>query len=425
VIRGASDAFRAAVVVTGDEVLAGRVRDENGPYVADDLIRAGCHVERIVVIGDPLGGLTATIRAQIEDGLGLLVVTGGLGPTADDRTMEAVAMAAGVPMERNEEALELVGARTRRFARATMADADIVRAQEKQALIPRGAVVLPPIGTAPGCIIEVSGTYVVVLPGPPNELRPMWAAACREGVLADLLNALASDDSRTLRLWWVSEAELMVSLLRLPKNELDRIGTYTRHGELEVVAPADIADDVRGLLDASFGDALFSVDGRQVDDIVAARLGERGETVAVAESCTGGALGARFVDRAGASAWFTGGVIAYADDVKVSALGVDPAVLASDGAVSERTAVQMAVGARRYGSADWGVSVTGIAGPGGGSDDKPVGTVWIGVAGPDGADAEVFRFPSGDRAVIRRRAVTAALHRLRLRLATAGGRPSR
>lgn len=412
-----SGRVRAAIVVTGDEVLGGRVRDENGPYLSGELQAAGCDLERMVVVGDVLERLVGAIRAQVDQGMELVVVSGGLGPTADDRTMEAVAQVAGVPLERSDEAAALVRGRIEQLrGRVRLSDEEFDRTQEKQALMPRGATVLPPVGTAPGCVLRAGGVSIVVLPGPPSELRPMWRDLRRSGALSGVLRDGGVDGARTLRLWWVTEAELIVAFDGLPPSVVDRIGTYTRHGELEVVVPADAADEVEELLRTRLGEALFSVDGRHVDEIVAGELVERGATLAVAESCTGGALGARIVARSGASSWFAGGVIAYADAVKERALGVDAAVIATDGAVSEVVAVQMARGARTRTGATWGVSVTGIAGPDGGTDEKPVGTVWIGVAGPDGDDAELFHFLATERDVIQRRAVTAALHRLRRRL---------
>lgn len=412
-----SGRVRAAIVVTGDEVLGGRVRDENGPYLSGELQATGCDLERMVVVGDVLERLVGAIRAQVDQGMELVVVSGGLGPTADDRTMEAVAQVAGVLLERSDEAAALVRGRIEQLrGRVRLSDEEFDRTQEKQALMPRGATVLPPVGTAPGCVLRAGDVSIVVLPGPPSELRPMWRDLRRSGALSGVLRDGGVDGARTLRLWWVTEAELIVAFDGLPPSVVDRIGTYTRHGELEVVVPADAADEVEELLRTRLGEALFSVDGRHVDEIVAGELVERGATLAVAESCTGGALGARIVARSGASSWFAGGVIAYADAVKERALGVDAAVIATDGAVSEVVAVQMARGARTRTGATWGVSVTGIAGPDGGTDEKPVGTVWIGVAGPDGDDAELFHFLATERDVIQRRAVTAALHRLRRRL---------
>ncbi len=412
-----SGRVRAAIVVTGDEVLDGRVRDENGPFLSAELRSAGCDVERMVFVGDMLERLVAVIRAPVDDGAAIVVVSGGLGPTADDRTMEAVASVAGVPLEWNDEAAALVRARIQQLrGRVKLSDDDFERTQRKQALVPAGATVLPPVGTAPGCVLRTGGACIVVLPGPPSELRPMWRAMRASGVMAATLADVGTGGERTLRLWWVTEAELIVAFDGLSRSVVDRIGTYTRHGELEVVVPADAADTVQDHLHARLGGALFSADGRHVDDIVAQALVARGESLAVAESCTGGALGARVVSRPGASAWFAGGVIAYSNAVKAGALDVDAAAIATEGAVSETVAAQMAQGVRTRTGATWGASITGVAGPEGGTEEKPVGTVWIGVAGPDGADAQHFHFLATERDVIQRRAVTAALHRLRLRL---------
>lgn len=406
----------ASIVVTGDEVLAGRVRDANGPFLSADLGARGVSVTRLTGVGDRWDHLVGVLGEQLAQGPSLLVVTGGLGPTADDRTMEAIAHVAGVPLVLSPAAHAMVRERVRAVRRQRMSEDEFERVQAKQAHLPDGATVLPPVGTAPGCVLTVAETVIVVLPGPPNELIPMWTDAVGSGVLAERLADVAAGDERMMRLWWVSEAELMAAFGDLDAASVARIGTYTRHGELEIAVPADLGPGVEEVLRRHFGSALFALGGEEVDQIVATALRADGATLAVAESCTGGALGARIVARAGASDWFAGGVISYSNDVKVRALGVDPAAIATDGAVSERVAVQMADGARTATGADWGVSITGVAGPGGGTDDKPVGTVWIGVAGPEGTDAERFTFPATSRDVIQRRAVTAALHRLRIRL---------
>ncbi len=405
------------MLVTGDEVLGGRVAERNAGFLARTLAERGISVLRTLVVGDSLDevqdGLTALIGLDVD----LVCTTGGLGPTYDDLTMAAVARATGRPLQLDSDALAMVEERTRAVARRLNVDpADLDRMRRKQATLPRDAIVLPPIGTAPGCTLTHRDTLVVVLPGPPWELTGMWDAALTSGPLADLIHRSTGTPTRTFRLWSVFEAELVPVLDVLGTAALDRIGTYTREGELEIVVPEDLADTVGDLLGRQFASALFATDERHVDAVVAAALLERGETLAVGESCTGGGLGGRLTAIAGASHWFVGGAITYSNEAKTALLGVDATIIARHGAVSQRCVAQMADGARRITGATWGVGITGIAGPDGGTPDKPVGLVWIGIAGPDGVLTHEHRLVRADREGVRRRAQTAALHHLRIAL---------
>lgn len=416
-VPGPESGSRAAILVTGDEVLGGRVGESNGGFLARDLARYGIRVERILVVGDDMNDVRDGLISLLALGVDLVCTTGGLGPTYDDLTMAAVADAVGRAMAVDPAALELVRARSTGVPRRFGVDERSLEAmRRKQATLPVGATVLPPAGTAPGCVLDHDGTVVVVLPGPPWELQSMWAAATESGPLRDLLRAAPGTTTRTFRLWQVIEAELVETLAPLVSADMDEIGTYTREGELEVVVPARLADRVGELLGAAFGDAVFATDGAQVDVMVADALRGRRQRMAVAESCTGGSLGARVTALPGSSEWFVGGVIAYSDQIKTALLGVDPAVIAAYGAVSRECVTAMADGARRTTGADWGVAITGVAGPGGGTADKPVGLVWIGVAGDRQTQAFELR-ARGDRASIRRRAQTSALHHLRVALA--------
>ncbi len=408
---------RAAVLVTGDEVLGGRVAEQNAAFIARRLAAHGLPVECTVIVGDRTTTISSAIRRFVAEGYELVCVTGGLGPTYDDMTMQAVADAVGVPLQLDEQALEFVHRRSAGLrAQLHVDDGDLEAMRRKQAMLPRGATVLPPIGTAPGCAVHSGATLVVVLPGPPNEAHPMWQAAVAAGPLADLLARVPPRPTRTIRLWGVVEAELMGVLNHLPEHDLARIGTYTRTGELEIVTPPQLADDVADRLAHAFPGAVFARDGAEVDQLIAGWLIERGERLAVAESCTGGGLGARLTARPGASEWFAGGVIAYANEVKEHVLGVPAQVLATHGAVSGECAAGMAQGVRRATGAEWGVSITGVAGPDGGTPDKPVGLVWIGVAGPAVVRTVEHRFWTRDREGVRLRAQTAALHAVRLTL---------
>lgn len=404
---------RAAVVVTGDEVLGGRVSEKNAAFIARQLATRGVILERTVIVGDTRAAIAQTIAELIAGGIRLLCVTGGLGPTYDDLTMQAVADATGRDLALSTAALEMVRERSRGVRRQMqISDDELEAMRRKQATLPEGSDVLAPIGTAPGCVLVHGMCVVVVLPGPPAEAQPMWDQALAEPALASLFGSVTATPQRILRTWGVVESELMTALNTLPEEDLARIGTYTRAGELEIVTPAEITVTVAAVLEAHFPGAVFAHDGEQVETMVAALLGARAERLAVAESCTGGGLGARLTSLPGASSWFDGGVIAYSNAVKQSLLGVSPDILERYGAVSVECAAAMAEGARTATGAEWGVSITGIAGPDGGTDDKPVGTVCIGIAGPT-TTATSTRFWGRDRESIRLRSQTAALHHLR------------
>lgn len=404
---------RAAVVVTGDEVLGGRVFEKNAAFIARQLATRGVVLERTVIVGDTRGTIAQTITELIASGIRLLCVTGGLGPTYDDLTMQAVADATGRNLALDASALEMVRERSRGVRRQMhITDSELEAMRRKQATLPEGADVLAPVGTAPGCVLVHGRCVIVVLPGPPAESQPMWDQALIEPAVADLLGSVTATPQRILRTWGVVESELMTALNTLPQGALARIGTYTRSGELEIVSPAELADQVTEVLEAHFPGSVFANDGEQVEEMVASLLVASSERLAVAESCTGGGLGARLTTLPGASSWFDGGVIAYSNAVKESLLGVPTDILERHGAVSVECAAAMADGARAATGAQWGVSITGIAGPDGATADKPVGTVCIGIAGPT-TTATMTRFWGRDRESIRLRAQTAALHHLR------------
>ena len=410
--------MRAAILVTGDEVLGGRVNERNGGFLARSLSQRGVTVHRTLIVGDAPSEIREGLTALLDLGVDLVCTTGGLGPTYDDLTMAAIAETTGRPLELDADALAMVVERSSSVARRLAVDPnDLDRMRRKQAMLPRDAAVLPPIGTAPGCTLVHDGTLIVVLPGPPWELEGMWTEALASGPVADLLAGSTGVATQTFRLWSVFEAQLVPVLDALGTDALDRIGTYTREGELEIVVPVSLATTVGGLLADHFGSALFARDDAHVDTLVATALLQRGETLAVGESCTGGGLGARLTALPGASKWFVGGAITYSNAAKTALLGVDPEVIARHGAVSEACVVQMAAGARRVTGAGWGIAITGIAGPDGGTLEKPLGLVWIGVADPDGGlDAHEHRLVRTDREGVRRRAQTAALHHLRVAL---------
>ena len=404
--------LRARLVVTGTEVLEGRVRDENGASIAADLTGRGIRVVGTVVVDDALASIEAAVAAALADGTDLVVVTGGLGPTHDDRTMEAVARAVGVPLAESATALARIneamsGVRVR--ASAAVRDA----AARKQALVPDGAVTLPPPGTAPGAVLPVGDQTVVVLPGPPWECMASWQHALATPRLHGLL-ARAGGTPFTLRLAGVVESEFIEAIDDPQWHDGIEVGVCAKPGELEVVIRPDdaLGRALADHLDTVFPGAIFSRDGARVEQVLGVALQERGVTLATAESCTGGMIGARLTAVPGASAWYLGGVVSYDDAVKRDVLGVPAELLAAHGAVSAACAEAMAAGARAHLGSTWAIAVTGIAGPGGGSPEKPVGLVYVGVAGPEGVDVRELHL-YGDRERVRQRAATIALHMLR------------
>jgi nicotinamide-nucleotide amidase len=416
---------RAAVVVTGTEVLTGRVADRNGPWLAEQLRRHGVDIGHVVVVGDRPADLAAALRYLAAAGHDLLVTTGGLGPTADDLTARVVAEVQGRAMHVDEalatRIAEIVGRLS--AARGWRMDPESTAvATRKQALVPEGANVLDPAGTAPGLVVPgpdgADAPPVLVLPGPPRELQAMWPAALADPLVTAALEGRTELRQATVRLWDTPESELAASLRR-HADLADRLEVTTclRDGELEVVTrsrpeDADVVDALRAALLADFPGAVFSPDGRTVDELVAEHLLDTGRTVATAESCTAGLVAARLADRPGSSAYLLGGVVTYSNEAKHALLGVPTALLTRVGAVSEEVARAMAAGVRARMAADVGVSVTGIAGPTGGTPDKPVGLVHL-CAGD--AEHALHRrvVLGGGRAEVRRRSVSVALHLVR------------
>jgi nicotinamide-nucleotide amidase len=417
-------AVRAGIVVTGTEVLTGRVSDRNGPWLAEQLRLVGLDVGRLVIVGDRPADLAAALRHLLADH-DLVVTSGGLGPTADDLTVPVVAEVQGRECQLDAELERRIGEILESLLRRRgwRADPEATAAGvRKQATVPVGAHVLDPVGTAPGLVVPPaegrSGPPVLVLPGPPAELRAMWPAALDAPALRAVLARATPLPQDTIRLWGTLESDLAATLRRIEGQigDLD-VSTCLRDGEVEIVTryPPSAAAQLGLLRRTVLGDyarTVVSGDGADVDALVAAALATRGWTLAVAESCTGGLLGARITARPGSSDYFAGGVISYANQAKMDLLGVPPGMLAQYGAVSEEVAGAMAEGARAALHADYALSLTGVAGPDGGTEEKPVGLVYLGCAGPEGTQVRRGSFP-GDRDSVRTFAATSALHLLR------------
>ncbi len=412
---------RGFVVVTGSELVRGDRRDANGPFLASELLRLGVEPARISIVGDDPAELETALREGLE--ADLCCVSGGLGPTHDDRTVELVARAAGrelVVDERLEAEIESISrAIAERLGRPY---ADFSAGVRKQATLPQGALVVGIAGTAPALVLETEQGAVVVLPGPPSELQRLWPRALESEPVRSVLSRAREPERRVLRFYGASESEI-ARALEESGGEGDGVTATICAREFEIHVDLFVdeggearADELVAGLRERAGRQLFVEDERPVEALVLDACRERGLKLATAESCTGGLVAARLTSVPGSSDVFVGAVVAYADEVKAQELGVPADVLERYGAVSAETAAAMAEGARARLGADVAVSVTGVAGPGGGTPEKPVGLVLLHAEGPDGALARRLDLP-GDREAIRARATVAALHLVRTLLA--------
>ena len=411
----------AEVLCVGSELLLGNITNGNARWIAEQLAALGVPHQRQMVVGDNRERLMAEVR-QAAGRCRVLITTGGLGPTPDDLTTETIAAAFETPLVEHPEIWAEIQARL--SARGRICSPS----NRRQAFLPEGAAVLPnPTGTAPGMIWSpVPGFTVLTFPGVPSEMKAMWqqtaAPWLRQSGLAAGVFA-----SRMLRFWGVSESALAEEMADLLEQANPTVAPYAGAGEvkLRITARAEHQSDAEALLlpvereiRRRTGKSCFGVDEQSLAEVVLQQLRLRGQTVAVAESCTGGGLGAALAAVPGASDVFLGGVIAYANGVKQGLLGVPAELLLAHGAVSDPVAQSMAEGARRVTGADWGLAITGVAGPGGGSDEKPVGLVHLAIAGPDGCSSEGVRFgTSRGRTWIQTLSAGEALNRLRLQLA--------
>jgi nicotinamide-nucleotide amidase len=418
---------RASIVVTGTEVLTGRIADRNGPWLSEQLAGRGVEVAHILVVADRPDDLEAALRFMADERMDLIVTSGGLGPTADDLTAEVVGKFAGRPMVLDEEVEEKIAEILRGFARRAGIvnfDPEALReANRKQAIVPEGSIALDPVGTAPGLVVPAGDSVVVVLPGPPRELQPMWPAAVETAPVADVLARATPLRAYTLRMFGIPESEIAKSLREIEEDGVAlpevEITTCLRRGEIEIDVryrdrAADTAEAVRAGLRERHPRHLFSLDGETIDSQVATLLG--GHRLGLAESCSGGLLAARITNLPGASAYMAGSVVSYSNEAKADLLGVDPELIAAKGAVSLEVAEQMARGALERFGADVAVSITGIAGPDGGTEEKPVGYVCFHARLADGTFLARDPVIPGGRADIRERSALVGMHLLRLLL---------
>ncbi len=420
---------RAGIVVTGTEVLTGRVSDRNGPWLAERLRELGVDLETIVVVGDRPDDMRAALSWLADEGVDLIVTSGGLGPTADDLTAAVVGGFQGREMVMDEplrgRIAKILEGIVKRWPGIDL-DA-LEEGNRKQATIPLGATILEPVGTAPGLVVTPAegrtGPAVVVLPGPPRELQPMWSAAVETDALRAAVSGRSEIRQEMLRLFGIPESEIAETLRRAEDSGVDlgalEVTTCLRRGEVEIVTRYDPAqqatyDAFATIVRERHQATLFSDDGTSVDQQVAALLTRApARTVATAESCTGGLVAARLTDLPGSSAYVRGGIVAYANSAKTEVAGVDPALIEEHGAVSVEVARALADGAIARLDADVGIGITGVAGPDGGTEDKPVGLVWISVAERGGSRIDRKVNLPGARQDVRDRTTTVALHLLR------------
>ncbi len=406
--------MNAEIIAVGSELLTPYRLDTNSLFLTDQLNRLGIRVMRKVVVGDDRTELHDAFRESLGR-VGLVIAIGGLGPTEDDLTRETVAELLGRRLVPNDAILRGIEARFRRFGR-TMPEINA-----RQAMVPEGAEVLAnPRGTAPGLWLEADGRIVVLLPGPPPELESMFANEVRP--------RLAERSP---------EARLFARDLRvagMPESEVEQrvAPIYTQYADAEttiLAAPGEVqihprvwsrdADTAEKLLDEmveritmALGESVFTTMGESLEEVVAGTLQMNRATIAVAESCTGGMVAERLTNVPGSSSYFLGGVVSYSNDLKTTWVGVPAEIIEAKGAVSSEVAVAMADGIRRRAGSTLGLSITGIAGPGGGTSEKPVGLVHMALADEKGAHERGFRFP-GDRERIRNQAAQAALDMVR------------
>ena len=417
---------RAGIVVTGTEVLTGRVVDRNGPWCSEQLRALGVDHESTVVVGDRPADILAALRWLANEGCSLIITSGGLGPTADDLTATVVGEFQQREMVVDEPLHSRITAILARLtARWPNVDQESIAAGNlKQATIPDGATILEPVGTAPGLVVPPpegsNGPTVVVLPGPPSELVPMWQAAAQTQPFIAATEGRVPIEQSMLRLFGIPESEISATLRAaagagIAIDQLE-ITTCLRRGEIEIVTrytpdQGSLYNEFANYVAETHADTLFSRDGTTIDQQLATLLnGPPARTIAVAESCTGGLVAARLTETPGASAYLRGGLVVYSNEAKSSLAGVPAALIEEHGAVSEEVALALADGVRTVLGSDVGVGVTGIAGPGGGAEEKPVGLVWCAVTLSNGERAVRKLQLPGSRQVIRDRTTTVIMH---------------
>lgn len=408
---------RAAIVVTGSELVRGERTDLNGPFYAREALLLGLQPAYIDIVGDDPEELERALLQGLS--ADVCLVSGGLGPTHDDRTIELVARVAGRPL-RVDPALESeIGQISRRFAeRLQRPYADFEEGVRKQATLPEGSLSLGIAGTAPGVVLDTGSCVVVVLPGPPGELQQLWPRAVASEAVQRVLARTARPTRRVLRFYGASESAIAKALADAG-GDGDGVEATICARDFEIHVDLIVEPDASARADAleaafvePLAEHLFGRDERPVQELVLELCRDRGLTLGTAESCTGGLVAGRLTSVAGSSDVFHGGIVAYENGVKAELLGVSDELLERFGAVSAEVAAAMAEGARTRLGVDVAVSVTGVAGPAGGTPEKPVGLVFLHAVSPSGETSLTFEIP-GEREWIRARSSVAALHLVR------------
>ena len=408
---------QAAIVVTGSELVRGERHDRNGPFLAAEVVRLGLEPVRIAIVGDRVEDLERAFTQAFE--ADICLVSGGLGPTHDDRTVELVARAAGRALVLDESLERQIGEISRVIAeRLGRSYAEFTTGVRKQATLPEGGISLGLAGTAPGVVLDTGSCVVVVLPGPPRELQRLWPRALETEPVQRVLARAPAREHSVLRFFGTPESAV-AEALAAAGGDGDGVDVTICAREVEIhvdlfsePSAAERGAAVAASLRDALGQYLFTEDERSISEIVLDLCRARGLTLATAESCTGGMVASRITAIPGASDIFVGSVVAYSNAMKEDGLGVPAELIARHGAVSAEVAAAMAHGARERLGADVAVAVTGVAGPGGGTPEKPIGLVFVHAADPDGEQSVRTELP-GDRAMIRGRATAASLHLVR------------
>ena len=421
--------MNAEILSVGTELLIGKVVDTNAAFLSRMLAELGINLYFRSTVGDNVERLSQTVKTALKRS-DVVIITGGLGPTEDDLTREVVAELMGIELVFDPEIARGLEAK---FSKFGYRKGEVPKSNLKQAMVPEkgfGTAVKNEVGTAPGVIFEKDGKCVVCMPGVPTEMKWLFENGMKDHLkrmLAERNEGSCAIYTRWIHSIGIGEAKVEEMLIDLVHGmENPSVATYVDDGECNIRVTArssDMEDAVETVeqtekeIEKRLKDAIYGKDSQTLEGVVAQLLREKGLKVACAESCTGGLLGAAFTSLAGSTDYFDRGFIVYTNQAKVDQLGVDAHIIESFGAVSEQTACEMALGALRFSDADVSISITGIAGPGGGTEEKPVGLVYIGLAHDGVVKAEKFNF-YGDRKYVRTRTVKMALNMLRKHLQT-------
>ena len=403
------------ILIVGDEILDGRRVDRHVSFISRTLAPYGMRCIRAEVVADRYEWLQQSIQRAVQE-TDLVLVTGGLGPTVDDITRDVIAETVGTKLQENEDVLKMIRDRFMKTGR-NMTDNN-----RRQAMVPVDGNFIPnPNGTAPGLAYDKEGKFIIAMPGPPRELEPMLNDSVI-GILQKRFRLEAKFSRRLMRFCCIGESNIDTVFRDviggppdLKVSSLAQMGTV----DLALYLPGDSKETLDRLADyaqrikSQLGEFIYAESDVSLAETVGALLKQNKQTMAVAESCTGGMLGSNITDNPGASDYFKGGVISYSNSVKHDSLSVSQDLLDAHGAVSQPVAEAMARGVCKALGADWGVSLTGVAGPDGGTDEKPVGTVWIGAAGPGGIVNSFKASVMGNRTSVRQRSCIYALDQLR------------